>query len=111
MAQAQSYAVEPTPGQKMKSFFLACGIGTAAGASLGAASLAFISSPGDNLQNIAKGASLGLYAGILWGYYNVVIAKDPQPINSEAESHWMITPDFNGHQIDGAQVGYIFRAP
>ncbi len=36
---------------------------------MGAASLAFTDQPGENLQRVARGASLGLYAGIALGFY------------------------------------------
>lgn len=45
--------------------------GTLAGALLGTASLAFTDKPGEKLQRIARGASLGLYFGILLGLYVV----------------------------------------
>jgi hypothetical protein len=36
---------------------------------VGVATLAFTADPGDNLMNIARGASIGLYCGILLGLY------------------------------------------
>ncbi len=50
-------------------FFTTVIYGTVAGALVGVATLAFASNPGDNLMNIARGASLGLYTGILLGAY------------------------------------------
>jgi hypothetical protein len=56
--------------------------GTVGGALLGTASLAF----GGNGRNIAKGASLGLYGGLIFGTYVVVshaykkhMRQNPQP--------------------------------
>jgi hypothetical protein len=43
--------------------------GTLAGTLVGVATLAFTSNPGDNLNNVARGASYGLYAGIILGLY------------------------------------------
>ena len=43
--------------------------GVLAGTIVGAATLAFSQNPGDNLNRIARGASLGLYAGIALGLY------------------------------------------
>jgi hypothetical protein len=43
--------------------------GVLAGTLVGAASLAFTDQPGENLQMVARGASLGLYAGIALGFY------------------------------------------
>lgn len=53
---------------KAKAFLTILGYGTAGGALLGAASLAF----GTNSRAIAQGASLGLYAGIIFGSYVLI---------------------------------------
>ena len=53
--------------------------GIVAGALLGAASLALTESPGDNLRNIAMGASIGLYLGIGIGVYQVYFSGDDEP--------------------------------
>lgn len=50
---------------KSKAFLVVCGYGTVGGALLGFASLAF----GTNSRAVAQGASLGLYAGIIFGTY------------------------------------------
>ena len=57
----QSFAMDP----KLKILAESAGYGTVAGALLGTATLAF---DGEG-RNIAKGASLGLYAGIIFGAY------------------------------------------
>lgn len=53
---------------KAKAFLTIVGYGTAGGALLGAASTAF----GTSSRAIAQGASLGLYAGIIFGTYVLV---------------------------------------
>ena len=53
---------------KAKAFLTIVGYGTAGGAILGAASTAF----GTSSRAIAQGASLGLYAGIIFGTYVLV---------------------------------------
>lgn len=50
---------------KAKAFLQVAGYGTAGGALLGLASMAF----GGSSRSVAQGASLGLYAGILFGTY------------------------------------------
>jgi hypothetical protein len=55
--------------EKMNTFLMTCAYGTGAGALLGLASLAFVSDPSSKSGNIARGASLGLYAGIGLGFY------------------------------------------
>lgn len=63
LVSIQSFAMDP----KLKILAESAGYGTVAGALLGTATLAF---DGEG-RNIAKGASLGLYAGIIFGAYVV----------------------------------------
>lgn len=67
-------ALEP----KQKAFMVMCAYGTVGGSLLGFASMAF----GSNSRAIAQGASLGLYAGIIFGAYVVSShrsANEPVP--------------------------------
>ena len=64
-----------------KEFITSCTYGVLAGTLVGAASLAFTNQPGENLQQVARGASLGLYAGIALGFY--VISLTPGDLNEE----------------------------
>ena len=59
-----------------REFIMSATYGTLAGTLVGVASLAFTSQPGDNLKSIARGASLGLYAGILLGLYVVYVVPN-----------------------------------
>ncbi|MEZ4872609.1 MAG: hypothetical protein R2827_10330 [Bdellovibrionales bacterium] len=52
-----------------RDFIKACTYGVLTGTLVGAASLAFEDQPGENLQQVARGASLGLYLGIGLGLY------------------------------------------
>lgn len=61
----------------MREFVLSCTYGVLAGTMMGAATLAFTERPSDHLHRVARGASLGLYAGILLGAY-VVFVVDPE---------------------------------
>jgi hypothetical protein len=54
---------------EMRTFLLSCAYGTAIGAAVGLATVAVSDDPGGKSQNIARGASLGLYAGIAMGLY------------------------------------------
>ena len=56
-------------GAVIRAMTIGTTYGVLAGAFLGIASIAFVQRPGENLRNIAVGASLGLYAGILFGGY------------------------------------------
>ena len=60
---------QPSHGEEGKEFFTSVVYGTVAGTLVGVATLAFTADPGDNLMNIARGASIGLYCGILLGVY------------------------------------------
>jgi len=53
---------------KTRAFLTIAGYGTAGGALLGLASMAF----GNSSRSVAQGASLGLYAGLLFGSYILV---------------------------------------
>jgi len=66
---SKSYALDP----KAKAFGVMCGYGTVGGALLGFASMAF----GANSRAIAQGASLGLYAGIIFGAYVLTSYNNP----------------------------------
>jgi len=52
-----------------KEFITSVTYGVLAGTLMGIASLAFTKNPGENLNRIARGASLGLYLGIALGFY------------------------------------------
>lgn len=56
---------------ELRDFLMSCAYGTAAGALVGLATLAFSEDPSKNFSNVAKGASLGLYAGIGMGLYMI----------------------------------------
>lgn len=57
--------------EPMREFIMSCSYGVLAGTLVGAATLAFSEKPGDNLNKVARGASFGLYGGILLGLYVV----------------------------------------
>ncbi|NJL25560.1 MAG: hypothetical protein HC902_10570 [Calothrix sp. SM1_5_4] len=64
-----------------REFVMSCTYGVLAGTLVGAASLAFTDRPGDNMNRVARGASIGLYTGILLGVYVVYVvpAMEPDP--------------------------------
>ena len=57
--------------EPMREFIMSCTYGVLAGTLVGAATLAFTDKPGDNLNRVARGASIGLYSGIVLGVYVV----------------------------------------
>lgn len=75
---AQHAQAQPAPNQtggpefsspQAKEFMTSVTYGVLAGTLVGAATLAFEDRPGDNLQRVARGASIGLYLGIALGLY------------------------------------------
>ena len=93
-----------------REFLMSCSYGVLAGTLVGTASLAFEDQPGDKLYRIARGASLGLYSGILLGLYVVYVV--PKQMDREKERRLRdslgmgIAPSLNpySHKIDGASL-------
>ncbi len=82
-------AEQPSPGRE---FIMSCTYGVMAGTLVGAATLAFSSSPASNLQNVARGASIGLYLGIALGYYTAYLL--PKQIEQQQQN--LINSETNG---------------
>src|SRR4051794_14077758 len=68
-----TYSTRASADNPGREFLMSCTYGVLAGTLVGAATLAFTSKPGDNLNRVARGASFGLYAGILLGFYVVYV--------------------------------------
>lgn len=116
----------PARAEPAKEFMTTSTFGVLAGTIVGAASLAFTDKPGDNLNNIARGASLGLYAGILLGAYIVYAVpsgaeeeegedgQEPAPGATEGEAPpedaglrlESVFPMVSKNQIDGLGVSF-----
>ena len=82
ISMALSFSL-PASADAGKEFITSCTYGVLAGALVGAASLAFEDEPSENLQRVARGASLGLYLGIGLGYYTAYYL--PQKLEEENE--------------------------
>jgi hypothetical protein len=116
MAIPQTVRAEP-----MHEFIMSCAYGVLAGTLVGAASLAFTEKPGDNLNNIARGASLGLYAGIVLGLYVVygVSSEEEQAVDRQtgggASYHYhspeaprlLIAPTWSSQQQLSGAVAHV----
>ena len=87
---------------KAKAMVTIIGYGTAGGAILGAASMAF----GTSSRAIAQGASLGLYAGILFGGY-VLLAHHQKKMGSydDDSSPYKESSDIYGDEYQDDQGG------
>lgn len=68
-----------------KVFVRTATYGVMAGTLTGLASLAFYRSPGEQLRNVAMGASLGLYTGLFLGFYLIYLQPDPNAPSSSPE--------------------------
>jgi hypothetical protein len=93
-----------------REFVMSCTYGVLAGTLVGAASLAFTKKPGENLNRVARGASLGLYTGILLGFYVIYVVPGMEKESDEdpvAKIPWRIEPTVGARDnLDGAQLGY-----
>lgn len=102
------YADNPT-----REFVMSCTYGVLAGTLVGAASLAFTSKPSDNMHRVARGASLGLYTGILLGLYVVYIVPgmeggaEEDPVVRLEKMPVMLTPTLGARDnIDGLKADW-----
>lgn len=94
-----------------KDFVMSCTYGVLAGTLVGTATLAFSDKPGDNLNRIARGASLGLYAGILLGLYVVNLSsggeEDSQSSSTQSAPKLQVYPIMSDlHGVEGGAVRY-----
>lgn len=88
----------------LRGFLKNCALGTLSGAAVGAVSMAFSDKPSDSWNNVAKGAALGLYAGVGYGVYQMNRAPEPAPAYS-------VAPQFSKHgKVEGVQMtGTLFE--
>lgn len=95
-------------GSNMSIFLKSAAYGTAAGAVLGLATLAWSENPSSRISNVARGASLGLYAGIGFGLYTIY---GPSQRNRDQDytklpyQIWL-SPVASQEKIEGAQINF-----
>lgn len=100
-AQAQNTSSAP-PSGALQAFLLTSTYGVLAGTLTGLASLAFYEEPGDHGRNVAMGASLGLYVGLLLGAYLVYAPQLAAPSND--------SEDNESEEEDGDPMGLGYRS-
>ena len=110
----------------LQAFMLTATYGVIAGSLTGLASLAFYKEAGAHTRNIAMGASLGLYVGLLLGAYVVYVPtlkssspsrdndapsldQDPINLNSEHGGPSQPTPWVNWDPKRGGQLGIVYN--
>lgn len=91
---------------EMSYFLKSCAYGAAGGAIIGLASVALSEDPDANKGNIARGASLGLYAGIGLGLYSIYGAHKSTEADY-AKNHFWISPIQSEKKLVGAQVNWM----
>lgn len=93
----------PARANATREFVLSCTYGVIAGTMMGAATLAFSNKPSEHLYRVARGASLGLYAGILLGAYVTLIVPDGDELDDEAKAEaglgWNRDYRLNSHSL------------
>ena len=110
LAKAQGREDNPED-TSTREFVASCTYGVLAGTLVGAASLAFADRPGDSLNRVARGASLGLYTGILLGLYVVYVVpgmeeppSEEDPVARLNRMPFLIAPTFHNDSIDGLSL-------
>lgn len=93
--------------EPLKDFLVSCAYGTVAGALVGVASLAFTDDPGSKMNNIAKGASLGLYAGMGFGLYLVYGANANANISSRSSVWFEPLWQNRGVEVQGLKLNAV----
>jgi hypothetical protein len=91
----------------MRDFVVSASYGVLAGTLVGAATLAFSDRPGENLNRIARGASIGLYAGMLLGAY--ILFGVPGPDDDYAFSEpprFQVMPLISERGFEGAHASW-----
>lgn len=112
LAQGRSDLQDPNvpQGNPTREFVMSCTYGVLAGTLVGTASLAFTSKPSDSLNRVARGASLGLYTGILLGLYVVYVVPGMDTEEPIEDPVVQMVPVFeNGALAGGEMFVNVFR--
>lgn len=91
-------------GRSMAAFLRGCAWGTGIGAGVGALSLAFEDNPGEHTMNVARGASLGLYGGIIYG---IMQAQQGEPPVSD---YGVLVPRLDRNGISGLDWSFTLAS-
>lgn len=91
-------------GRSMSAFLRACAWGTGIGAGVGALSLAFEDNPSEHTMNVARGASLGLYGGIIFGIMKAQRGEQPM------SDYGMLVPRLDRNGISGLDWAYTLAS-
>lgn len=90
----------------MTVFLKSCAYGTAAGAVLGLASIALSENPSGKMNTVARGASLGLYAGIGFGLYTLYGPQRGQMEFAQTQNPVWLSMLRQDDKVVGAQINW-----
>jgi hypothetical protein len=97
---------------RSRLMFMTSAYGVMLGALSGLATLAFYESPSTKTRNIALGASLGLYTGVLLGTYMIYLKPDPNAPQDTSNDDEEANLDFlSDQQLPVATVHDYILAP
>ena len=102
-----SFHSTASAASNMSTFLKSCAYGTLGGAVVGLASLAISENPGGKMSNVGRGASLGLYAGIAYGFYTLNKKNDPKTDVEIGENFIYLQPLASRQKIEGAQLNWV----
>lgn len=112
-AQGVNQLQNPQTSNPTREFVMSCTYGVLAGTLVGAASLAFADKPSDKLYRVARGASLGLYTGILLGVYVVYVVpsleeplEEEDPVARAEKLPVIVAPLFENDKLDGIELTF-----
>ncbi len=91
---------------ELREFMMSCHLRSFGRHFVGAASLAFTDKPGENLNRVARGASIGLYAGILLGLYVVYVVpsqmqRDQDEYAPQVQFRFNVYPLIGERKVEG----------
>ncbi len=102
-----TFSATRAQASELSMFLKSCAYGTAAGAIVGLGLVALSEDPSDNMNTVARGASLGLYAGMGYGLYTLSNSSNP-PAELTQSSHqvWFTALQAPQKGIVGAQINW-----
>lgn len=107
---APALALEPArpPETKLGRFLKTCAWGFGIGAAAGTVSLVFEDKPSEHTINIARGASLGLYGGIIYGLVDAENQARSRQARPEIDDYIGVRPVIEQGRLDGAEAVAAF---
>lgn len=100
--QQSNYKYTDKP-KELPFFVQSCMYGAMGGAVAGTAALAFSDRPSQSLGHIARGASIGLYIGAIYGAYRTL--SPGSATQKSFRNSYSIMPKVNQYgKVDGAEV-------